>query len=368
MHAWRRRCSDCSGTRSRRTTSNIGCSVVRACCAAAARHWTFFFFFFSSAGLGFNFPFPFLFPLFFRASPEQSRYKTLKANYDELEKGFTAKSEENMRLATELETATYSNGPARVCGGATLRPASSLRPLTVLFSLLLPCVLSNGTAMLGRQLNETRRAAVGASRSTGAPPPQQQAEATQTQPQPLATMTKPAPQASHVPLQSASVQTTGAAATTATAATTAAAASAEESEELESLRVQLRELRMQKAQLMQVVSLLARRQGWLGVPRLPVIFIFLLFLSLHQNGALRQELDSRSTADGTRDSSAPHSEVRRGRVMCTSQSTQPSGLTCRSCFSRRRPTAKAAAALATKARASPRSGLSWRSSGGVWRR
>lgn len=49
---------------------------------------------------------------------EQSRYKTLKANYDELERGFTAKSEANMRLASELESANHAtskSGTRRSC-------------------------------------------------------------------------------------------------------------------------------------------------------------------------------------------------------------------------------------------------------------
>lgn len=169
---------------------------------------------------------------------EQSRYKTLKANYDELEKGFTAKSDENMRLATELETASYSNSMFLRVGDC--------RRLTAFFPTSFcaaNAILSPQIAMLGRQLNEARRAAAGGGRtvsttsSTMPSPFLQQAEATQTQ-------------WNEDAQQSVSVQAGG----RSLPSSPIDPSKGEGSEEVEALRVQLRELNMQKAQLLQTVG------------------------------------------------------------------------------------------------------------------
>jgi hypothetical protein len=105
--------------------------------------------------------------------------------------------------------------------------------------------------MLGRQLNEARRAAAGGGRtvsttsSTMPSPFLQQAEATQTQ-------------WNEGAQQSVSVQTGG----KSLPSSPIDPSEGEGSEEVESLRVQLRELNMQKAQLLQTVG-----QGKAGIAR-----------------------------------------------------------------------------------------------------
>lgn len=55
-----------------------------------------------------------------RLSRESSQYKTLKARFEELERGFKAKSEDNMRLASELETARHNIGMGKLSWRCTL--------------------------------------------------------------------------------------------------------------------------------------------------------------------------------------------------------------------------------------------------------